>query len=203
MKLAEHLDSWIPEDDFRRFGEVLLMRCSKTGEYQACHFQDEDALPESLDVLRTVPEVREMARYCREKKYRPLKTAPSLRNGWMIREKDRDRFYSMLDAIYPAAFATTIGYMNGEIEVIPLRTTLERQSGMNRDAGNVTDNEANQIMRETCAKGCLRLIAWPIDEACPVSRLTQHGRRIPLICTEACTFVVAEAQEIGRGKRSP
>ena len=202
MKLAEHLDCWIPEDDIRRFGEVLLSRCPQSGTYQACHFRDQDTSPEGLEVLETVPEVREMAKYCIDGNYRPLKTAPTLRDGWLIREECGDRFYAMLDAIYPAAFATTIRYMGGEIDVVPLRRTLERQSGMNLDARNVTDNEANQIMRETCAKGCLRVIAWPIDEACQVSRLSrQQGRRIPLICTEACTFVVSEAQKIGHKKR--
>ena len=198
MKIAEHLDSWIPRDDFRRFGEILLGRCAESGAYQARHYRNKDASIEELEELKTVAEVREMARFCGEGNYRPLKTAPTLRDGWLIREDDGGFFHEKLDAVYPASFATTVRYLAGEVDPTPLRTTLGRQSGRNRDAKNVTDHEANRIMRETCAVGCLRVIAWPIDESCPVSRLTQHGNRIPLICAEACTFVVSAAQEIGQ-----
>ncbi|MDF1813902.1 MAG: hypothetical protein P1V20_16995, partial [Verrucomicrobiales bacterium] len=107
-------------------------------------------------------------------------------------------FYSKVDTIYPAGFALTVRYFADQLKPVPLRTTLNRQTGMYQFAKNITDQHANQIMRDTCAAGCLRQIAWPIDDRCSVSKLPAPKRTIPLVCTEACTFAVSEARRLAR-----
>ena len=103
-----------------------------------------------------------------------------------------------MDAIYPGVFATWIAYEKGELEPVSLRDTLDRQTGMYKFAGSITDQMANEIMRSTCGKGCIRLIAWPIDNSCPVSRLKAAKNTLPVICTEACTFAVSEARRLAK-----
>lgn len=198
MQLPDHLASRIGDGETHMFGELILSRCGKTRRYKACHLADRDTADGELTPLESVPAVREMAKFDAKGEYRPLKTAPTLKCGWVIFDPEIASFYSKLDAIYPAAFAQTIRYFADEIAPVPLRETLNRQTGMYRFAGNVTDNQANQIMRNTCAGGCLRKIAWPIDDQCPVSRLPEPRRSIPLVCTEACTFAVSEARRLAR-----
>ncbi|MEM7700138.1 MAG: DR2241 family protein, partial [Verrucomicrobiota bacterium] len=133
-----------------------------------------------------------------EGNYRPLKTAPTLARGWMSRAERVDEFLSHLDAIYPGVFATWIAYDAGIHAPTPLRQTLDRQTGIYRFAGAITDQMANRIMRETCARGCIRQIAWPIDDTCAVSKLKGSRRFIPSICTEACTFAVSETRRLAK-----
>ena len=103
-----------------------------------------------------------------------------------------------LDAVYPGAIATTLRYLSGGLDPTPLRETLDRQTGMYRFAGTVSDQAVNRLMRELCSPGCLRKIAWPIDASSPVARLRSTGNLVPLICTEACTFAVSEARRLAR-----
>ena len=200
LRLSEHLEKYIPDDpdEACRFGELLLSRDAKAGGYRAIHRSDQMFEAGMLSRLETVPAAREWSKYCVEGNYRPLKTAPSLRAGFVIQESDIDTFYQMIDAIYPAVFATAVRYFLGDIEPVSLRKTLDRQTGMYQFAKNITDNQANQIMRELCARGCVRKIAWPIDKSCAFSRLPEIKRNITPVCTEACTFAVSEARRLAR-----
>jgi len=151
---------------------------------------------EGLEELSSPQELREMAKWDTKGEYRPLKTAPNLISGWVTSCQDSSEFLKRLDAIYPGVFATWAAYEKGTHDPTPLRDTLDRQTGMYRFAGSITDQMANEIMRETCAKGCLRTIAWPISSECPTSRLKRPPQDIPVICTEACTFAVSEARRL-------
>ncbi|MDF1862940.1 MAG: DR2241 family protein [Verrucomicrobiales bacterium] len=194
MTLAETLESLLPTGTERRFGELQLSR-SDSGEFVAFH-RNNRGMTEDLREIASHTDLRELAKFDSKEEYRPLKTAPNLKCGWVTRSPDSENFLKKLDAIYPGVFATWVAYDLGEHDPTPLRSTLERQTGMYKFAGSITDQMANEIMRETCGKGCLRQIAWPIDDRCPVSRLTGSPRVIPVICTEACTFAVSEARRL-------
>lgn len=180
----------------KRFGELVLRHC-ESGAFSARHIRNSES-DEGLSPVDSVSELRELAKYTAEGDYRPLKTAPTLKCGWITSTDCAKEFLNRLDAIYPGVFATWIAYEKEEIDPIPLRETLDRQTGMYRFAGTITTQMANRIMRELCSPGCIRKIAWPIDGSCPVSRLKAGRRSIPVICTEACTFAVSEARELAR-----
>lgn len=194
MTLVESLLELLPAGEDRRFGEIFVEHLPDAS-FRARHRDDRETL-EGLEELDSVRALREMAKWDADGEYRPLKTAPTLKSGWITTCDDPIEFLKRLDAIYPAVFATWVAYERGDHHPTPLRDTLDRQTGMYRFAGSITDQMANQIMRETCARGCLRTIAWPIDNSCPVSRLKRPARDIPVICTEACTFAVSEARRL-------
>lgn len=196
MTLAETLDSLLPAGANRRFGELYVSRL-ECGTFFACHREDRDRV-DMLEEIESHVELRELAKFDASGEYRPLKTAPSLRTGWKTTSPDAASFLKKLDAIYPGVFATWVAYERGEHDPTPLRTTLDRQTGMYKFAGSITDRMANEIMRSTCAKGCIRQIAWPIDDQCAVSRIKGNSKSIPVICTEACTFAVSEARRLAR-----
>lgn len=195
MTLVEELEGLLAPGQELRFGELHLVR-DDDGTFSARHVDNTgEAMLEKID---SVAELRELAKFDMAGEYRPLKTAPTLRNGWVTTCSDASDFLARLDAVYPAVFATWVAYKREELEPVPLRKTLERQTGMYRFAGAITDQMANKMMRELCSKGCIRKIAWPIDDACTVGRITMRARRIPAICTEACTFAVSEARRLAR-----
>ncbi len=194
MTLAESLEKLLPPDSTLRFGEIQLSR-SAEGTFRAVHVRNRDSI-ESLEKLESLADLREMAKFDANNAYRPLKTAPTLKCGWITECNEPREFIKRLDAIYPGLFATWVAYDAGELDPVALRTTLDRQTGMYRFAGTINDQMANQIMREVCSPGCIRKIAWPIDNQCAVGRVKPHKRFIPPVCTEACTFAVSKAREL-------
>lgn len=196
MTLAETISSLLPPDAELRFGELYLTR-DKSGVFAVRHRNDRKS-EDGLEIVENCNDLRELAKFDSKGEYRPLKTAPTLRSGWVTKSDDATEFLARLDAIYPATFATWISYEKGELDPISLRDTLNRQTGMYKFAGSITDQMANEIMRSTCGKGCVRLIAWPIENDCPVSRLKAAKGTLPIICTEACTFAVSEARRLAK-----
>lgn len=195
MKLSAAFEGYLPLASEVRYGELLLAR-SETGLISLCHRND--ANRSDLVKVNGVSALREFVKWTDTGEYRPLRTAPTLRGGWIVHCEDVSLLLDHLDAVYPGAMATTLRYLEGELDPVPLRETLDRQTGMYRFAGTVSNQDVNRLMRELCSPGCLRKIAWPIDATSPVARLRSMGNSLPLVCTEACTFAVTEARRLAR-----
>lgn len=196
MNLSEHLDQLLPPGSEIRFGELKLTR-SADGIFEARHVCDMGAQTPLME-KQTPRELREIARYDKEGNYRPLKSAPGLRGGWSTKTDCPEQFLKRLDAIYPGIFATTTAYLEERIDPVPLRETLNRQTGMYRISGTISAGQANQIMRELCSPGCLRSIAWPIEGDSPTSRLKMRPGVLPMMCVEGCTFAVSLARKLAK-----
>jgi len=194
MTIAGILESYLPAGTSLRFGQLRLNRSSE-GVFVAHHVDDEMPCGE-LEVVQSISGLRDIAKYDAGGAFRPLKTAPTLKRGWRTETRCAKDFLKRLDAIYPGVFATWVAYEKGEHLPTSLRKTLNRQTGMYRFVGTITDQMANRIMRELCAPGCLRKIAWPLNDHGPVSRIERESTSIPLVCTEACTFAVSRAREL-------
>jgi sirohydrochlorin cobaltochelatase len=199
MRLSGHLEQILSPGSRLSFGELVLLRDSE-GVFEARHARDLEAAG-SLREIPSVREMRELAKYDASGEYRPLRTAPGLRGGWRTATASPDEFLRRLDAVYPALFATWIALRRGAAAPVPLRRTLNRQTGMYRFAGGISGAMAGRIRRELCAAGCLRQIAWPDEEDDETPRLEAPERAIPLLCAEACTFAVNLARELAKEAR--
>lgn len=195
MTLAQELEAYLPFETKLSFGQLSLSRTAG-GVFEARHV--DDMMTEILDDIDSVPALRELAKFDHAGEYRPLKTAPTLKTGWKTRCDCAGEFLKRLDAIYPAVFATWVTYDKGGLKPTSLRRTLDRQTGMYRFAGTISDQMANRMMRELCFPGCVRKIAWPIDDDSPVSLIKPAPHAIPVICTEACTFAISEARSLAK-----
>jgi len=196
MTLAEELELQIPAGTRIAFGQLFLS-CIDDGTYEARHCDDADA-DAGLKSIGTIRELREMAKYDDSGVYRPLKTAPGLKSGWKTETSSPDDFLTRIDAIYPGLFATWVAYRKGELEPVAFRQTLDRQTGMYRLAGTITDEMADSILNGLCGPGCLRRITWPIGATDAAIGLQITPDSIPLLCTEACTFAVSKARELSK-----
>ncbi|HEY8903829.1 MAG TPA: DR2241 family protein [Chthoniobacterales bacterium] len=149
------------------------------------HFRD--AMVPNLRVYIRPQDARELVKFDESGQYRPLKTAPNLRRGWLLSLASLGELRLALDFIYPAALGTWLAFSRGELEGVPLRRTLDRQTGMYRLARLVTDEQAEAAIDEVCRQGCLRRRLWSVHGH-------QEGRpddsHLCILCAEACGILI-------------
>jgi sirohydrochlorin cobaltochelatase len=213
---ADVVAAWIARPPFR-IGEIYGDR---TDAGQFCLWHRDDAHSAGLRVFRSTDDAAEIARFDDYGKYRPLKTAPNLRHGWQLQLRDADDVRQALDLFYPGRLAAYAAHCAERLVSTPLRTTLERQTGMYRIAAKITDDEIDDVVASVCRSdgGCLRTICWTRDIiGAPASRLLpmakfdpavdQTGRgepALPLLCQEACGILIGEARNaVKRSREHP
>lgn len=197
MSLADELATQLPPGGRLDFGQLRLERRAD-GAFEARHRDDGTAPPDPLDEIDSAHDLRELAKFDAGGTYRPLKTAPTLKPGWRTETSCPREFLKRLDAIYPGAFAAWIAHRRGELPPVALRRTLDRQTGIYRFAGTISDGMARRILEDVCAKGCLRQVIWPLADGSPALPLKVLPGTVPLVCAEACTFVLNRARELAR-----
>jgi sirohydrochlorin cobaltochelatase len=183
-------------------GETRIGELVSQGKYELRHHLDMGA--EGLALHTGPAAAREIALYDPAGKYRPLKTAPTLRRGWRLAVEGIDQLHEALDGFYPAMLAARCAFQQGRLGATPLRETLNRQTGMYAIAKKLGDHEADLLIGSVCCSdgGCLKTILWPIAEGLPVTSLPAkkfdpdaNRASIPLLCAEACNLLVARARE--------
>jgi sirohydrochlorin cobaltochelatase len=152
---------------------------------------------------------RDLARFDREGRFRPLKGAPNLPAGWELRLDSIDSLKLAIDYFYPGALASWFAWEEHGINPVDLRTTLNRQTGMYRVTQKLTNAQADELAGRFCRSdgGCLRTILWTIAGKRPDGNLPEtkfaitddqlgkHDPAMPFLCLEACNLFVAEARE--------
>lgn len=161
-------------------------------------------------VLHTSPaDARVIARYDAEGNFRPLKTAPNLKRGWLLEAGSLEGMELALEFFYPAALGMWLSHLRGRLQPTPLRKTLDRQTGMYRITQLLKDDQASELVARCCNSdgGCLRTILWDLAPvhaitSLPASKFSLEDlptNRIPLLCRELCNLVVAAARPIAKG----
>jgi sirohydrochlorin cobaltochelatase len=189
-------------------GEICARRVS-VGLFVVRHRKDaESGKTAQLRVYKGWIAARDLARFDREGRYRPLKGAPTLPSGWELQLDSVDALRLAIDAFYPGALASWFAWEEGRVSPVDLRTTLNRQTGMYRVAQKLTDHQADRLAGRFCRSdgGCLRTVLWTIEGKRPDDNLPEtkfsmrhdqlgkHESVIPFLCIEACNLFVAEAR---------
>jgi 4Fe-4S iron-sulfur cluster binding domain/DR2241 stabilising domain len=165
-------------------------------------------------VFRRLTDARELAKYDRIGKYRPLKGAPNLPSDWVLELPDLDSLKEALNLFYPGAVGTLLAYRRGETKDIPFRETVNRQTGMYQITRKITTTEAEELVRSHCKSegNCLRTILWKVEpnqsgnflpdsKSDPEFDQTRRGRRaLPFLCLEACNLTVAAARVVVKNR---
>jgi sirohydrochlorin cobaltochelatase len=134
--------------------------------------------------------------------YRPLKTAPNLRHGWRLRVAGVDDLRLALDFFYPAAIATWLAHVCGELAPVPLRETLSRQTGMYCVAQRISDAQAGEVIQQLCVGGCLRCRLWNLHGPAGESPASRESSPV-ILCAEACNLFVAACRTIAKQNPPP
>lgn len=197
--ITQALAAWLAAGE-TRIGELLIL-----GRYELRHYLD--AGLDGLKPYSSPAAAREIALYDAEGNYRPLKTAPTLRRGWLLTLPGIEELHQALDSFYPAMLAARLAFQQGRLSVTPLRETLNRQSGMYAITRKITGPQADALIGSFCrsqggSPGCIKTILWPIAPGLPITSLppekfdpSASRAAIPLLCAEACNLLVASARE--------
>jgi sirohydrochlorin cobaltochelatase len=210
--ITRALDNWMAEG-YAQIGEVRI-RPLETG-FELRHYADAGHQAEQLRSL-TPEDVRDLVRLDSHGKFRPLKTVPNLARGWILLVPDVGALRQTLDHFYPAMLGMLASRQNGALQPVPLRETLERQTGMYAVTRRISDEDADRLAGSFCESGagCLKTILWQIRAGRNLASLppekfdlseNQTGdmaRALPMLCQEACNFFVAEAREWVRQQRA-
>ena len=193
-----------------RIGQVSL-RAGPEHSWLLCHVDDSDRLG-TLARFTRPEDARALANHDDTGCYRPLKSAPNLRHGWQLEIADDEQLFLAIELLYPAMLGIWSARESGGLEVVPLRETLNRQSGMFAITSQITDETALEVVRGCCRSdgACLKTILWGMgtesDTGCQSARAetaqagspchsgSQPGGGFPLFCHEACNFWVAAAR---------
>ncbi len=197
---------------------LLLASCLEQGRHHigqillGSDFTLRHADDECLDdlVVHTAPsDARVIARYDPEGNFRPLKTAPNLKRGWLLEAGSLEGMELALEFFYPAALGMWLSQLRGKLHPTALRETLDRQTGMYRITQLLRDDQASELVGRCCTSegGCLRTILWDLSPGHPITSLPASklslgelpSNRIPLLCRELCNLVVAAARPIAKG----
>jgi sirohydrochlorin cobaltochelatase len=205
-KLDDALGSALAEGR-RQLGQVLIS-ARDDGGFELRHRRD--AGRAGLERFHRPADARIIAMNDEAGNFRPLKSAPTLRRGWLLVLADLTSLRLALDFFYPAALGAWLALREGRLRVTSLRETLSRQTGMYRVTGKISTAQADELAGEKCASsgGCLRTILWRIEDGGSAPASLPHeksaidfdqtgaGERvIPLLCGEICSLLVAAARE--------
>jgi hypothetical protein len=105
--------------------------------YAVRHEADADAVTDTLSVHTDPLDARDLVRYDRRSRYRPLKTALTLRDGWTFVELDGRSLVRTVDVIYPATMTNWYLERQDELDVDHWRdhATTDRHVRHQRDLG--------------------------------------------------------------------
>jgi sirohydrochlorin cobaltochelatase len=204
LTVAEALETWLQKGG-GTLGELSIR--AEQGGYVLHHWEDDPGA--ELAKFHAATEARELAKYDGAGNFRPLKSAPTLKRGWSLHLSTAAQVRHALDYFYPAAVANWTRWQRGfgAHQVVALRDLLNRQTGMYRVTGLITDDEAQQLVANTCQPGCSRKILWPLAKNLPLNAVAPEKtsvetmpNNIPLLCCEACNILVAEARTVVKAR---
>lgn len=163
--------------------------------YRIRHVDDRDLPVENLRALNSFEELRELILRDEHGGFRPLRAAPNLRRGWVMSATDGWDVATFLDYIYPAALANYDLWRQSALPITPWRETAERQTGRFRIVREIDDAAIQELVAHVCQPGCLKRRLWP-----PATQsVDMPPHEIPLLCPEACNFLIGQAREKLKG----
>ena len=209
MRSTDQLQRWLDAGK-THLGEIRITRREFSFELE--HYRDDPAA--DLVAYDKPEDAIEIGKYDTAGKYRPLRTAPTLKQGWRMTLTTLDDVIRALDFFYPAMLGTAAAFEKNEGRPVDLRETVNRQTGMYRITGKITNPQADTLIGEVCpSQNCLKTIQWQIEPGVPITTLLREkidrstsalhaeGTFIPLPCEECCNILVAAARETV--KKSP
>ena len=172
-----------------KIGEVAILP-GENGAFTLLHRNDLADDKAGLRRLSATEDWRELVRLDREGLYRPLRAAPNLRRGWIYHAPDLSGLQLALDYLYPAALANWRLWRHQELNSTAWRETAGRQSGRFRIVRELDEAAVDGLVVRHCQPGCLKQRLWS-----PAGQTLQAGAsEIPLLCPEACNYLVSQAR---------
>ncbi len=182
--LTAALDEWTARGG-SRIGQIVIER--RADGFTLRHVEDLNA--DGLRKFTHATDARALANSDCAGAFRPLKTTRDLIRGWRMDLPNAAALRTALDYFYPAMTGVWLSWAQKELDPVPLRATLGRQTGMYRVTQKLTDEQARELVDSFCAQ-CLKCRLWDDQRPLPAPD------EMPLLCHEACNLLVAEARKV-------
>jgi hypothetical protein len=165
--------------------------------YEVRHVDDAAADVADLDTYDDPFDARDIATFDERGRYRPLKAAPTLTDGWRFADLGPGALVQVVEAFYPASIPNWHREREDDLDVTHWRETMGRQTGMygvvkTWDRGEGYEH-VNWVAEATCDDSqCLKRREWQYDEE---TDLDVDGGDGHFPCREPCSVVVSAARQ--------
>jgi hypothetical protein len=178
-------------------GPVTLGQLRLSPGYFLGHCDDLLPLATSgaLVLLRTRADLREWIKTDATGAFRPVRGLKNLRPGWRMGPLSIAELVDLLHLIYPGCVADWVWQQRGKLPVTEFAETATRQTGMYRITQLLQPTQLDELTRDVCDTVCVRRRLWQ-----PVREAQTTGKALPVLCPEACNFLVGKAREKIKGK---
>jgi hypothetical protein len=183
----------------RTWGQLHLnvRREEDQRRYEIRHLDDADRDREALTSHDDPAQAREIAKFDDRDRYRPLKTAPTLRHGWVFDGLAAEAFVTAVDYFYPATVANWHRERESDLDVTHWTDHTERQSGIfglvktwNRGEGY---EHVNRVAEACCVDSqCVKRREWDYDGDADLD-VSRGDGAFP--CREPCSVVLTAARQ--------
>ena len=184
------------------WGELTVIASTDEEGRRRYTVRHTDDGPEAeLEPLETPEEARALATYDADGRYRPLKSAPSLRRGWSFTHISATRLIAVIGYLYPASIPNWDREQAGALDITHWRPTAERQTGIYGIIEELDVAEVERIAATCCVdEECLKRREWQYDAD---TSLEVDGGTGAFPCREPCSLVVAAARKWTTLEREP
>jgi hypothetical protein len=170
------------------FAQVLIRRAEAGFELR--HVTDAAAATASLRTIG-LSDVRALAQFAGGGAFRPLKSAPNLQTGWLLRGLDDPELEVALNNLYPGAIADWYAAQSPQPPVTGYREFTARQTGMYRMTARLTNAQAAPVIRATCHRRfCLKQRLWTV----PGLATDAQPDKSLIPCLEPCAILLEFAR---------
>ena len=180
----------------RDWGEVAITAAvdhNGQRKYEIRHRDDREQQPDTLEPIDDVLELDDLARLDDHGRYRPLRTAPSLRSGWYLTTDSGRALMAAIETLYPATISNWSLEQQAALDVCHWTTTAARQSGMYAVVDDLPIEVLSRGVQACCTdETCLKRRRWEYDEDTPIQ--VPSGDQ-PMPCREPCSLFIAAARE--------
>jgi hypothetical protein len=174
------------------WAEVLVERSEQF--FLLRHTADREFSPDRLRNI-TVAEVRDLANFTENREFRPLKSAPTLRRGWILTCRSPAELWRVLQDLYPGSIPDWFATQNASPPVTHYREFTNRQSGMYRITQMLSNEEVAEVIHSTCsAQSCLKRRLWTIEGF----EIDSSESKSLIPCLEPCAILLENARKAMR-----
>lgn len=177
-----------------QIGQVLI-QCSE-GAFELRHQLDEGLAASDLESV-SEKQLADLVSTNLAGAFRPLKSAPDLRQGWRAISKGPNQLWKHLNLIYPGAVGDWFRQRTAPTSHLSYREFVGRQSGMYRGASRLAEKEADQLSQACCSdKHCLKERLWSIEPEATAKTAASF-----LLCREPCQLLLELARRMSKSKQ--
>jgi hypothetical protein len=173
------------------WGEILI-RCSGS-DFTLRHASDCDRPSSELKAI-SLFDARKLATFTAAEKFRPLRAAPDLPNGWILACSGSVELWRALQEFYPGSIPDWFAVQNGAVPA-NYREFTDRQSGMYRITQLLEDVQAANVTRAAChPRFCLKQRLWTV----PGLEADSPAGKSEIPCLEPCAVLLELARKATR-----